>query len=161
MKNHALVVLENLTERKIKIDLRFWVRSYLQKRSLRIKIGNKILKLVKMTPFPKEVILAKITLEPGEEPIYFYTPEKPEVAGKELGFKKAQEISLALSDFRIVPLGPEEYTLKEKLEIAKQKILYLIDRINYVYLTVVAFAFLAIAFGLHIYFSEEWQKKRS
>lgn len=152
MKNHALVVLENLTNRKIKIDLRFWVKSYLHERTLRIKTGDRVLKWVKVAVFPKKTILPKIALEPGEQAIYFYTPEESAVVGKEFGFKREQEISLAFSSFRVVSLNSEEYTLKEKLEIAKQEILHLIDQINYVYLTIAAFVMLAIAFGLHIYF---------
>lgn len=156
MSNHAFIILDNLSHQDIKANVSFRVRSLESERELQVRLGNSVLKKLNVGTNPREIVIPKLKLEPGETLVYFYTPQDLERAPGEFKLGKETEISLGFEDFRIEPLGLEHYTRGEKLKMAKQGILHLIDSINYVYTSIVAFVLLGVALVLHfIHFLKE------
>jgi hypothetical protein len=156
MSNHAFLILDNLSHQDIKADVSFRVRSLGSEREFQVRLGDATLKKLNVGTDLEKIIIPKLKLEPGETLIYFYTPQDLERAPDEFKLGKGMEISLGFEDFKIKPLDLEHYTTKEKLKMVKQEILHLIDSINYVYTSIVAFILLGVALVLHfIHFLKE------
>ncbi len=148
MRNHGLIVLNNISPTNLKVDLIFNVKSYRGRRYLRVSLSEQVIKRIRLDEDWQTVRLDELILKPGELFLYFYAPEGAQKA-PELGSGKNEEVSMVFRNFKVKFWT--DYTSKEKAEIIKQRIFNFINNINYVYTSVVAFIFLLIAFALHAY----------
>lgn len=156
MSNHAFLILDNPSHQDIKANVSFRVRSLGSERELQVRLGDSVLKKLNVGTNPREIVIPKLKLESGETLVYFYTPQDLERAPDEFKLGKETEISLGFGEFKIESLGLEHYTTREKLKMVKQEVLHLIDSINYVYTSIVAFILLGVALVLHfIHFLKE------